>query len=295
MFNIISDTHIEMYFKVMIADEERYDYYMGNLEALSSKIQKAIKENVGKYIDVMVCNTKELADTLIIKGDIANDNSYSKEFLIMASSIWENVWHIDGNHYYYFQNKNIGDNRLYKLIDDLKDYQNIKYVANTVQELNSNGKLLKIGFLPLMYNVNNPIVRDMFNYKMNDKYFINENYVYNSYEKGYSFYENNIYGKCDVCVSHVPTLRLRETDGKETTYYTKLKPDPNITYIFGHTHENERVVNYIKQEDGSKKQVIGYNIGVGYPYDRGIGIPHTQTFKWSSEKNKLVLIENKLK
>ena len=167
MFNITSDTHVDMYFDTKCAQEQFHDYIMGNVEELSPKIQEEIHTNVSAYIDKMIKNTKKLTDTLIIAGDIANNNSYSKEFLKKASTIWNNIWYIDGNHEYYFQDKDIGDNRLYKLIEDLKDYPNVKYVANTVQEIQCSEKLLKIGFLPIMYNMNNPDVFKMFNNRMN--------------------------------------------------------------------------------------------------------------------------------
>jgi len=127
---------------------------------------------------------------------------------------------------------------------------------------------------------------------MNDKHFITEDYLYESYRKGYSFYEKEIYGKCDICVSHVPVLGLGWIIGNETTYFTKLKLDPNVIYFFGHTHRNEEITNYITQEDGTKASVKGYNIGVGYPpvYDRGVGIPHLRTFKWIEKENKLTEI-----
>ena len=292
MFNITSDIHIDMYYHTNIPKFKQYDYIMGNTDALSEKLKDTVRMNVDNYIYSMIKNTDEIEDTLIISGDIANNNTYSKEFLIKASSIWKNVWYTDGNHEYYFQDKDSGDNRLYKLIEDLKDYPNIKYVANTVQEIKDKEKTLKIGFLPLMYNMNNPKVRYIFNHKMNDKHFITQDYLYESYEKGYSFYENEIYGKCDICVSHVPVLKLEGTRGNETTYFTKLKLDPSIIYFFGHTHKNEEVTNYITQEDGSEACVKGYNIGVGYPpdYGRGVGIPHLRTFKWLEKENKLTEI-----
>lgn len=292
MFNIISDIHVDMYYHTNISKFKEYDYIMGNTDALPEKLKDRIRMNIDDYIDNMIKNTDEIEDTLIISGDIANNNSYSKEFLIKASTIWKNVWYTDGNHEYYFQDKNSGKNRLYKLIEDLKEYPNIKYVANTVQEIKDKEKTLKIGFLPLMYNMNNPKVRYIFNHKMNDKHFITQDYVYESYEKGYSFYENEIYGKCDICVSHVPVLKLEGTSGNETTYFTKLKLDPSIIYFFGHTHKNEEVTNYIIQEDGSEACVKGYNIGVGYPlcYSRGVGIPHLKTFKWIEKENRLAEI-----
>jgi hypothetical protein len=295
MFNIISDIHVDMYYLISISEFPKfkeYDYIMGNTDALPEKLKDRIRMNIDDYIDNMIKNTDEIEDTLIISGDIANNNTYSKEFLIKASSIWENVWYTDGNHEYYFQDKDSGDNRLYKLIEDLKDYPNIKYVANTVQEIKNKEKTLKIGFLPLMYNMNNPKVRYDFNHFMNDKHFITEDYLYESYRKGYSFYEKEIYGKCDICVSHVPVLGLGWIIGNETTYFTKLKLDPNVIYFFGHTHKNEEVTNYITQEDGTKASVKGYNIGVGYPpvYDRGVGIPHLRTFKWIEKENKLTEI-----
>jgi len=284
-----SDTHVDMYFDTNCAQEQFHDYIMGNVEELSPKIQEEIQTNVSAYIDKMIKNTKKLTDTLILAGDIANNNSYSKVFLKKASSIWKNIWYIDGNHEYYFQEKDNGDNRLYKLIEDLKDYPNIKYVANTVQEIQCKEKLLKIGFLPIMYNMNNPEVLNMFNNRMNDKYFITPDYMYESYEKGCIFYENEIYDKCDLCVSHVPLLRLEGTREEETTYYTKLKINPKIIYFFGHTHRNEEVDDFIITEDGRKESVKGYSVGVGYPtiYGRGIGIPHTQTFIYSDNENTL--------
>jgi len=223
------------------------------------------------------------------ENHLADTIMYSKVFLKKASSIWKNIWYIDGNHEYYFQEKDNGDNRLYKLIEDLKDYPNIKYVANTVQEIQCKEKLLKIGFLPIMYNMNNPEVLNMFNNRMNDKYFITPDYMYESYEKGCIFYENEIYDKCDLCVSHVPLLRLEGTREEETTYYTKLKINPKIIYFFGHTHRNEEVDDFIITEDGRKESVKGYSVGVGYPtiYGRGIGIPHTQTFIYSDNENTL--------
>ena len=289
MFNMTSDTHVDMYFDTNCAQEQFHDYIMGNVEELSPKIQGEIQTNVSAYIDKMIKNTKKLTDTLILAGDIANNNSYSKVFLKKASSIWKNIWYIDGNHEYYFQEKDNGDNRLYKLIEDLKDYPNIKYVANTVQEIQCKEKLLKIGFLPIMYNMNNPEVLNMFNNRMNDKYFITPDYMYESYEKGCIFYENEIYDKCDLCVSHVPLLRLEGTREEETTYYTKLKINPKIIYFFGHTHRNEEVDDFIITEDGRKESVKGYSVGVGYPtiYGRGIGIPHTQTFIYSDNENTL--------
>ena len=289
MFNMTSDTHVDMYFDTNCAQEQFHDYIMGNVEELSPKIQEEIQTNVSAYIDKMIKNTKKLTDTLILAGDIANNNSYSKVFLKKASSIWKNIWYIDGNHEYYFQEKDNGDNRLYKLIEDLKDYPNIKYVANTVQEIQCKEKLLKIGFLPIMYNMNNPEVLNMFNNRMNDKYFITPDYMYESYEKGCIFYENEIYDKCDLCVSHVPLLRLEGTREEETTYYTKLKINPKIIYFFGHTHRNEEVDDFIITEDGRKESVKGYSVGVGYPtiYGRGIGIPHTQTFIYSDNENTL--------
>ena len=292
MFNITSDTHVDMYFDTKCAQEQFYDYIMGNVKKLSLKIQEEIQTNVSTYIDKMIKNTKKLTDTLILAGDIANNNSYSKEFLKKASKIWNNIWYIDGNHEYYFQDKDNGDNRLYRLIEDLKDYPNIKYVANTVQEIQCSKKLLKIGFLPLMYNMNNPDVFKMFNNRMNDKYYIKADYMYESYEKGRIFYENEIYDKCDICVSHVPLLRLEGTSGEETTYYTKVNIDTNIIYFFGHTHRNEEVDDFVITENGEKASVKGYSVGVGYPisYGRGLGIPHTQTFTWSDEKYTLMEI-----
>ena len=290
MFNMTSDTHVDMYFDTNCAQEQFHDYIMGNVEELSPKIQEEIQTNVSAYIDKMIKNTKKLTDTLILAGDIANNNSYSKVFLKKASSIWKNIWYIDGNHEYYFQEKDTGDNRLYKLIEDLKDYPNIKYVANTVQEIQCKEKLLKIGFLPIMYNMNNPEVLNMFNNRMNDKYFITPDYMYESYEKGRKFYENEIYDKCDICVSHVPLLRLEGTREEETTYYTKLKINPKIIYFFGHTHRNEEVDDFVITEDGEKASVKGYSVGVGYPisYGRGLGIPHTQTFIYSDNENILL-------
>jgi hypothetical protein len=262
---------------------------MGNIDKLFMGIQEEISTNVDEYINQMIRNTKKLTDTLILAGDIANNNSYSKLFLKKVSSIWNNVWYIDGNHEYYFQDKDNGDNRLYRLIEDLKDYPNIKYVANTVQEIQCSKKLLKIGFLPLMYNMNNPDVFKMFNNRMNDKYYIKADYMYESYEKGRIFYENEIYDKCDICVSHVPLLRLEGTSGEETTYYTKVNIDTNIIYFFGHTHRNEEVDDFVITEDGEKASVKGYSVGVGYPisYGRGLGIPHTQTFIYSDNENTL--------
>lgn len=290
MFNITSDIHVDLYYQTNNSQKQNYDYIMGNLDKLPSKVIKEIMSNVDEYIDIMMRETKEITDTLILAGDIANNNSYSKLFLKKVSSTWKNVWYIDGNHEYYFQDKDTGDNRLYKLIEDLKDYPNIKYVANTVQEIQCKEKLLKIGFLPIMYNMNNPEVLNMFNNRMNDKYFITPDYMYESYEKGSKFYENEIYDKCDLCVSHVPLLRLEGTSEEETTYYTKLKIDPKIIYFFGHTHRNEEVDDFIITEDGRKESVKGYSVGVGYPtiYGRGIGIPHTQTFTWSEEKDTLL-------
>lgn len=280
MFNITSDVHVDLYYQTNNSQKQNYDYILGNLDKLPSKVIEEIMSNVDEYIDIMMRETKEITDTLILAGDIANNNSYSKEFLKKASKIWNNIWYIDGNHEYYFQDKDNGDNRLYRLIEDLKDYPNIKYVANTVQEIQCSKKLLKIGFLPLMYNMNNPDVFKMFNNRMNDKYYIKADYMYESYERGRTFYENEIYEKCDICVSHVPLLRLKGTSGEETTYYTKLKIDPKIIYFFGHTHRNEEVNAYITTINGRKESVKGYSVGVGYPvsYGRGIGIPHTQTF-----------------
>ena len=289
MFNITSDVHVDLYYQTNNSQKQNYDYILGNLDKLPSKVIEEIMSNVYEYIDMMR-ETKEITDTLILAGDIANNNSYSKEFLKKASKIWNNIWYIDGNHEYYFQDKDNGDNRLYRLIEDLKDYPNIKYVANTVQEIQCSKKLLKIGFLPIMYNMNNPEVLNMFNNRMNDKYFITPDYMYESYEKGCIFYENEIYDKCDLCVSHVPLLRLEGTSEEETTYYTKLKIDPKIIYFFGHTHRNEEVNVYITTIDGRKESVKGYSVGVGYPvsYGRGIGIPHTQTFTWAYNENRLV-------
>lgn len=280
MFNIISDLHIEMYYPTDYRMYDNYDYCMGNTDKLPLEIKNMIRTSVYEYINQMLYNTDIFTNTLIIAGDISNDNSYSKEFLIQASKIWKNVWFVDGNHDYYFQNKESKDNRLNKLIYDLKDYSNIKYVANTVQKINYNDKVAKIGFLPLMYNINNPDVYDMFTREMNDRNFIDKDYIYNSYKSGLDFYNNKIYGKCDICVSHVPVMVLDGTDGKETTYFTKLKLDHNITYIFGHTHKVGRVTNYIETDYNSENIVNGYSIGVGYPdvYERGVGIPHTKTF-----------------
>lgn len=290
MFNITSDVHVDLYYQTNNSQKQNYDYILGNLDKLPLKVIEEIMSNVDEYIDIMMRETKEITDTLILAGDIANNNSYSKEFLKKASKIWNNIWYIDGNHEYYFQDKDNGDNRLYRLIEDLKDYPNIKYVANTVQEIQCSKKLLKIGFLPIMYNMNNPEVLNMFNNRMNDKYFITPDYMYESYEKGCIFYENEIYDKCDLCVSHVPLLRLEGTSEEETTYYTKLKIDPKIIYFFGHTHRNEEVNAYITTIDGRKESVKGYSVGVGYPvsYGRGIGIPHTQTFTWAYNENRLV-------
>ena len=290
MFNITSDVHVDLYYQTNNSQKQNYDYILGNLDKLPLKVIEEIMSNVDEYIDIMMRETKEITDTLILAGDIANNNSYSKEFLKKASKIWNNIWYIDGNHEYYFQDKDNGDNRLYRLIEDLKDYPNIKYVANTVQEIQCSEKLLKIGFLPIMYNMNNPEVLNMFNNRMNDKYFITPDYMYESYEKGCIFYENEIYDKCDLCVSHVPLLRLEGTSEEETTYYTKLKIDPKIIYFFGHTHRNEEVNAYITTIDGRKESVKGYSVGVGYPvsYGRGIGIPHTQTFTWAYNENRLV-------
>ena len=289
MFNMTSDTHVDMYFDTDCPQEQFHDYIMGNVEELSPKIQEEIQTNVSTYIDKMIKNTKKLTDTLILAGDIANNNSYSKLFLKKVSSIWNNVWYIDGNHEYYFQDKDTGDNRLNKLVEDLKDYPNIKYVTNTIQEIQCSEKLLKIGFLPIMYNMNNPDVFKMFNNRMNDKYYIKADYMYESYEKGRIFYEKEIYDKCDICVSHVPLLRLEGTSGEETTYYTKVNIDKNIIYFFGHTHRNEEVDDFVITEDGEKASVKGYSVGVGYPisYGRGVGIPHTQTFIYSDNENTL--------
>ena len=289
MFNMTSDTHVDMYFDTDCPQEQFHDYIMGNVEELSPKIQEEIQTNVSAYIDKMIKNTKKLTDTLILAGDIANNNSYSKLFLKKVSSIWNNVWYIDGNHEYYFQNKDTGDNRLNKLVEDLKDYPNIKYVTNTIQEIQCSEKLLKIGFLPIMYNMNNPDVFKMFNNRMNDKYYIKADYMYESYEKGRIFYEKEIYDKCDICVSHVPLLRLEGTSGEETTYYTKVNIDKNIIYFFGHTHRNEEVDDFVITEDGEKASVKGYSVGVGYPisYGRRLGIPHTQTFIYSDNENTL--------
>ena len=76
----------------------------------------------------------------------------------------------------------------------------------------------------------------------------------------------------------------------DLTYYTKLKIDPKIIYFFGHTHRNEEVNAYITTINGRKESVKGYSVGVGYPvsYGRGIGIPHTQTFTWTYNENRLV-------
>ena len=289
MFNMTSDTHVDMYFDTDCPQEQFHDYIMGNVEELSIKIQEEIQTNVSTYIDKMIKNTKKLTDALILAGDIANNNSYSKLFLKKVSSIWNNVWYIDGNHEYYFQNKDTGDNRLNKLVEDLKDYPNIKYVTNTIQEIQCSEKLLKIGFLPIMYNMNNPDVFKMFNNRMNDKYYIKADYMYESYEKGRIFYEKEIYDKCDICVSHVPLLRLEGTSGEETTYYTKVNIDKNIIYFFGHTHRNEEVDDFVITEDGEKASVKGYSVGVGYPisYGRRLGIPHTQTFIYSDNENTL--------
>ena len=92
MFNITSDTHVDMYFDTKCAQEQFYDYIMGNVKKLSLKIQEEIQTNVSTYIDKMIKNTKKLTDTLILAGDIANNNSYSKEFLKKASKIWNNIW-----------------------------------------------------------------------------------------------------------------------------------------------------------------------------------------------------------
>ena len=290
MFNITSDTHVDMYYNKNCSEEQKYDCIMGNIEKLSIEVQKEIQLNVDEYIDMMTKNTKKLTDTLIIAGDISNNNSYSKIFLKKVSTIWKNVWYIDGNHEYYFQDKDNGDNRLYRLIEDLKEYPNIKYVANTVQEIQCEEKKLKIGFLPIMYNMNNPDVYKMFNNRMNDKYYITPEYMYESYEKGSKFYQNEIYGKCDICISHVPLLRLEGTGGEETTYYTKLNIDPRIVYFFGHTHRKEIVYDFVLNKKGIAESVKGYSVGVGYPktHGRGLGIPHTQTFTWSNEKNTLI-------
>ena len=77
MFNITSDTHVDMYFDTKCAQEQFHDYIMCNVEELSPKIQEEIHTNVSAYIDKMIKNTKKLTDTLIIAGDIANNNSYS--------------------------------------------------------------------------------------------------------------------------------------------------------------------------------------------------------------------------
>ena len=180
MFNITSDVHVDLYYQTNNSQKQNYDYILGNLDKLPLKVIEEIMSNVDEYIDIMMRETKEITDTLILAGDIANNNSYSKEFLKKASKIWNNIWYIDGNHEYYFQDKDNGDNRLYRLIEDLKDYPNIKYVANTVQEIQCSKKLLKIGFLPIMYNMNNPEVLNMCNNRMYDNYCITPDYMYES-------------------------------------------------------------------------------------------------------------------
>ena len=81
MFNITSDVHVDLYYQTNNSQKQNYDYILGNLDKLPSKVIEEIMSNVDEYIDIMMRETKEITDTLILAGDIANNNSYSKVFL----------------------------------------------------------------------------------------------------------------------------------------------------------------------------------------------------------------------
>lgn len=297
MFNVVSDIHIEMWlmtnsgFKYELEQffkdrnilwmKGKYKDFVGALGEDAMAILNSIIYKYSMEFMEIARNTCIPTDYLFILGDLSNMNLFSFAVLKACSKLWKNVYWIDGNHEYYFQDINEKENRVEELLELTKDLKNVTYIGNKLIKLNIDNEVITFGGLEFSYNVINPNVQYQFFNIMNDSKFMRMEFIKEKHDRARNFYNEELFKEANICMSHVPILKQEFKNSRtsrfgeeveETTYRNVFTLNKDIYYMSGHTHSRGNV---------EYNECIGYSTGIGYP---GAGNIIIETFECKGSK-----------
>lgn len=208
-FNFSSDIHIDFY-----EDKLR-------LENVSSYFMEGIPK----------------ASTLVLAGDLANDNEDSIRLLETLLNAWETVILVDGNHDWYGDfGITIEDGRWASLKEYFKKESRLVFLGADTGVLESSDGF-KLAGANMWYDLDRPEVLISAMVYMNDGRMIGIDKMEKLAKEELAFY-NKVIGDVDLFVSHVPLVDQFHGQGyADKCYYRNVKLLENKVYLSGHMHE----------------------------------------------------------
>lgn len=238
-FNAISDPHVDFYLK-----------------------KEDITGSIEEYVRKMEKSTEIMEDLLLIGGDIANSNDITLMFLKELSTYWEKILIIPGNHEWYGQE--FGDNRYNNLIRAIKSddklYNIIFFLGDEIPTFTYDK--IVFGGATLMYNLDMEEAYKDFNFFMNDRKFMDVDFVKERFQKDLKYY-NEVIDQVDVFISHVPVVYVKSPIAFKYSpcfHNTDVELRENVLYLQGHSHNFGIAM-------GEDEKIACINTAIGYPFE----------------------------
>lgn len=211
-------------------------------------VKSYIKKVIGKsYIE---STGGEPSNTIIINGDIAEDNKIILASLSVFKEYFENVIYVLGNHEYY-------------LIND-KHFSSVDKIDELKQDIKERGVILldkdiveidgiRIGGANMWYPLNDTNIDKWYDISNDSEYILGLN-IDKEHQDSVKWY-NKAVKQVDIMVTHIPVVRTdsHKEFNNDDFYLAKMEDYAPIN-IFGHTHE---ITNFKK--DGSVFLTNGVN------------------------------------
>lgn len=234
------------------------DFYMSTKTEL--KIKKAIPQYVKGLLGEFTINKD--TDTLIIAGDVANNNQVSVPVLLELSTYFKNTLFVYGNHDLYLtsnrQKKKYKNSweRLEECYEATKSH--VHWLGKEFDGSIYINDLLIAGEAM----INNPYLTErgtlFYNQFSNDERCIKGDRV-TKYKKELQYYTELRHLKPDIFVSHWPTYVTPKYQGSKTgeegMYINEQDPVAHLQ-IHGHTHED---LHLIRGENRYLSHAVGYD------------------------------------
>lgn len=209
-FNFTSDIHVDFY-KSKINPKKLPEYFM---------------EGIPK------------TETLIVAGDLANNNEDSIKLLKILLESWKTVILVDGNHDWYGDiKKTIENGRWARLKRHFQNEERLIFLGSEKGILESSDGF-KIAGSNMWYDIESPDVLVSAMTYMNDGRMIGIGKMEDLARKELSFY-NDVIDKVDLFVSHVPLIdQFCGLPGfGDKCYYRRVRLSEKKVYLSGHMHE----------------------------------------------------------
>lgn len=209
-FNFTSDIHVDFY-KSKINPKKLPEYFMEGIPQ---------------------------AETLIVAGDLANNNEDSIRLLEILLNFWKTVILVDGNHDWYGDyRKTIGSGRWARLKKYFQSEKQLIFLGSDAGIFQSSDGF-KIAGSNMWYDIESPDVLNSVMIYMNDGRMIGVGKIEELSRKEFIFY-NKVIDDVDLFVSHVPLADqfCRLSGYEDKCYLRKVRLSEKKVYLSGHMHE----------------------------------------------------------